>query len=138
MAGIWCDEGISVLNAMLAQAMAAGGVEMHLFQNNVTPATSDTLATYTESTFPGYAPQPLVFLVDSGVVGNIDTCHFVGLTFTRSAGSGSEMLYGYFLVDPVSGDLLGAQLLPVPILMSVPGQAVLVNPAITYQDRSIP
>ena len=33
--------------------------ELRLFQNDVTPAEGDTLATYTEATFTGYAMQTL-------------------------------------------------------------------------------
>ena len=137
MAGILCDGGIARLNNVLTNAMADAGYVVRLFSNNHTPDVTDVLADYTEATFPGYVEGTLIFDFNAGVSGNIDTCGFIAVTFTRIAGAGSETIFGYYIVDPSDGQLIGAQVLPVPVVISTAGQAIVINNALTYQDRSI-
>lgn len=135
MAGVLCDDGIDALNALLAASMVANAYKVRLFTNVHTPALSDTLGTYTVPTFGGYVEQALSGISGDVVSGNIDVITFNGVTFTATGSGLPETVQGYFITDGT--DLIGAELFPVPITLSVAGQGINVVPSISYQDRSV-
>jgi hypothetical protein len=135
MAGVLCDAGVQVLNVELGNAIVGLPVEVALFVNNHTPAVGDTLGTYTEAAFGGYARQPLVSYVDNGVTGHIDSLQFAPVVFTCTGAPLTETAYGFFLT--VLGVLVGAVKFGTPIPVNAAGQAVVVVATLSYQDRSI-
>jgi hypothetical protein len=135
MAGKICDQGISALNVLLGSTMTGSGYVVALFTNNHTPALSDTLGSYTEATFGGYARQGLDFNADEGVVSNIDTIDFSPVSFVPTGSGLPETCYGYFMTD--GSVLIGAELFPVPIVVSTAGVGITLTPTLSYQDRSV-
>lgn len=136
MAGIICDNGILVLNNLLGPAMVADGHAAGLYTNNHTPALGDAFAAYTEATFGGYAQVPLASPVSGGVTADIAKQTFAPVTFTATGSGLPVTVYGYFIVRGTK--LIGAELFVVPITLSTAGQAIVVVPSLTYQDRSVP
>lgn len=137
MPGVIFDQGIVPMNNALAAALITHTSAVGLFVNNHTPSLTDTDADYTEATFPGYAQQGIGAIVSYGQAAHVANVVFNATVFTRSGGAGSETVYGYFVIDPVAGVILFAQLFPVPIVISVVGQSVVVIPELTYQDVSV-
>lgn len=73
-------------------------LKFRLFTNNITPANSDVLGTYTEATFAGYAAQvatgwtaPLVSGLVAQTTGN-------NLVFNNTSGA-NQTIYGVFVTD---------------------------------------
>lgn len=120
-----------MLTAIVAKA-AAENLVLHLFQNNITPAETDTAATYTEATFTGYAALTLTaasWVVTEGAPSN---AVYPQVTFTSSAGSQNQNVYGYYLTRAISGRIAWAERFadgPYNIVNN--GDAVKVSPVIT-------
>lgn len=120
-----------MLTAIVAKA-AAENLVLHLFQNNITPAETDTAATYTEATFTGYAALTLTaasWVVTEGAPSN---AAYPQVTFTSSAGSQNQNVYGYYLTRASSGRIAWAERFadgPYNIVNN--GDAVKVTPVIT-------
>lgn len=103
-----------------------------LFQSNTTPAEGDTLATYTEATFTGYANVTLTGASWTVTGGAPSSAAYAQQTFTSSAGSQNQNVYGYFLKRLSSGDLVYAERFsdgPYNIVNN--GDAIKVTPTIT-------
>lgn len=108
---------------------------LHLFENNHTPANSDTVAAYTECTFPGYASVDLPAIVGVSIAAHIATATWAPEVFTRSAGGGTFNIYGYYVTDDTDAVLLWAQRDDLaPVTMNTVGQTYVVVPIMTFQD----
>lgn len=88
---------------------ATGDVKLHLFKSNTTPGETDTVATYTEATFTGYAAVTLTGA--SWTVTNADpaSASYAKQTFTSSAGSQNENVYGYYVTNSGGTILMWAE-----------------------------
>lgn len=84
---------------------------LKLYSNNISPAESDTAASYTEVSGGGYVAKTLIF-ADWVISGGIATYLKRDWTFTGAIG-GSGIAYGYFIVDG-SGTLLWAERFTTP------------------------
>lgn len=80
---------------------------LRLFKNNITPSDTDTTATYTEATFPGYAAINLVGASwNAAVPGSIT--YSAQQTFTAS-GVSTDDIYGYYVNQATSTVLIWAE-----------------------------
>lgn len=88
---------------------ATGDVKLKLFQSNTTPGETDTTATYTEATFTGYAEKTLTGA--SWTVTNADPSEasYAAQTYTSSAGSQNQSVYGYYVTNSAGTVLLWAE-----------------------------
>lgn len=105
---------------------------LKLYQNNITPAETDTAGTYTEATFTGYAAVQLTAANWTVTPGAPTEAAYAQQTFTSSAGSQNENVYGYYIVQRVSGKLVWAERFsdgPYNIVNN--GDAIKVTPKIT-------
>lgn len=90
------------------------GVEdwfLNLYQNNYTPDDAATLASFTQSTFTGYAPVNVTRATMGSPVIVAHVAHRTRSTvpvFTCSAG-GPQNAYGWYLVGQLSGIVYFAQ-----------------------------
>jgi hypothetical protein len=103
-----------------------------LFKSNTTPGETDTVSTYTEADFTGYANVTLTGSSWTVTGGAPSSATYAQQTFTSSAGSQSQNVYGYFLKRATSGDLVYAERFsdgPYNIVNS--GDAIKVTPALT-------
>jgi hypothetical protein len=117
---------VALLNFIRLQLNSLG--RLRLFKNDVTPADSDTVGTYVEATFPGYAVQTTPsFTVASSVTGVAQITH-PALTFLRSAGGSGDTIYGYYVTDAAGTTLYWAERDPsAPINMNVVGNSYAIT-----------
>ena len=91
--------------------ITADDISLRLFNSNITPAESDVAADYTanEPATAGYAAITLTggswTIATDG--GGDSTAEYATQTFTFT--SGPDTIYGYFLLDSGSGELLLAE-----------------------------
>ena len=88
---------------------ATGDVKLKLYQSNTTPGETDTVATYTQATFTGYAAITLTGA--SWTVTNADpaSASYAQQSFTSSAGAQNQNVYGYFVTNSADTVLLWAE-----------------------------
>lgn len=103
---------------------------LRLFKNNITPSDTDTTATYTEATFPGYASISLTPASwNAAAAGSI--AYSAQQTFTCS-GVATDDIYGYYLTQTTSTVLIWSERdASAPFAVRNSGDAVKVTPTIT-------
>lgn len=81
-----------------------------LFTNNITPAETDVLGTYTEAVGGGYAPKTLPGAAWNIVAGNPSTATYARQDWVFGGQlNGGASIYGYFVTRATSLDLLFAE-----------------------------
>jgi len=118
-----------------AMYTGAGVVTVHLYQNNVIPGPGDTLATYTEATFDGYAAVNVTTLglPFTNVNGQAEQ-DWNGSNFAMTGSTTPNTIYGYYVtLTPGGGSpaLLWAERFSAPISMSGPTNTINVYPQLT-------
>jgi len=132
MALVSVNVGVQEILRRALNYSATGDVKLHLFKSNSTPAETDTTATYTEADFTGYASVTLTGA--SWTVTNADpaSASYAEQSFTSSAGSQSQAVYGYYVTNSDSTTLLWAERFsdgPYTIVNN--GDVIKVTPIIT-------
>jgi hypothetical protein len=103
------------------------------YQNNVTPAETDTSASYTVATFTGYGDITLTGASWTITEGAPTTVAYAQQTFTSSAGSQSQNIYGYYMVRATSGRIaLAERFTDGPYSIVNNGDLFKVTPTITF------
>ena len=111
---------------------ATGDVKLHLFQNNYTPIETSTVASFTESTWTGYAIKTLTGASWTCTNADPSEASYGIQTFTSTAGSQNQANYGYYITDSANAILLWAELFtdgPYTIVNN--GDTISVTPKIT-------
>lgn len=108
---------------------------LHLFVNNVTPAESDTAASYTEAAGGGYASKALTGSSWSiGTVAGVTSGTYAAQVFTFSGAlTTNPTIYGYFFKAATSGTLLLAEAAASSYTPTTSGDYYTVNPVVTLQ-----
>lgn len=122
---------VIALKAML-NALAGQDQKLKLYKSNTTPANTDTAATYTESTWTGYALAALTGTSWVVTPGNPSSAAYAQQTFTSSANQTLENTYGYFVIQTTSGTIIWAERFtgaPYPIQNL--NDAIAITPQIT-------
>ena len=109
MAGVLLNWGEVVALEALVSKAAAQPLILRLYKNDVTPAETDTEATYTEATFTGYAPITLTGAnwVTSGTAPT--QVAYAQQTFTSTAQQTAQAVYGYYLTQTTSGKAVASE-----------------------------
>lgn len=103
------DQGESLTLQAILNKLAPENLDLWLYKSNTTPAETDTEATYTQADFTGYAAIQLT-AASWSITGTAPTsAGYAQQTFTSSAGSQNQNVYGYMLVQRSSGKLLLAE-----------------------------
>jgi hypothetical protein len=120
------------LEAFVAKS-AATALILCLFKSNTTPAETDTTATYTEADFTGYSNISLTGASwGSPSEGAPSSIAYAQQTFTSSAGSQNQDVYGYFMKRTTSGRIaLAERFSDGPYNIANNGDAIKVTPSIT-------
>lgn len=138
MSGVLMDNGSKQIASEARTNWNASTLNLALFKSNTVPTTGDTLATYTESTFPGYARQAITTWTAPTVTGHIASMTAAALTFTRNATGATENVYGYLIIDHAGTVLYAAERDPdAPIPMTKNGDTYTVTPALAIKDVSV-
>lgn len=104
---------------LLTNLLAGGTLEnmtLKLYRTNVTPAETDTAASYTEANFSGYAAKTLTRSINPGTTwgtpttsGGTTSSSYAAQVFTSSDAT-AQTIYGYYVVGATSTTLLFAEL----------------------------
>ena len=132
---VFNNAGIAqVLQAYFNNTFPANkNLTLKLFCNNITPADTDTTATYTEATGGGYAAITLTngsWTVSN--VGGIEQAAYALQTFTFTGPlTTNTTIYGYYIIDAaVSPNVVTAQLLNAPFTPVNNGDKQQVTPIV--------
>jgi hypothetical protein len=124
-------EGLALANFL--NKTAPQNQTMLLYSNNITPAETDTTATYTEATFTGYAAKSLTgasWTVTEGAPSNAAAAQ---QTFTSSADQTLQNIYGYLFKQTTSGIIMWAErFAAAPYAITNNGDNIQVTPQITF------
>lgn len=119
------------LAAIVGKA-AAENLKLRLYQNNITPAETDTAATYTVATFTGYADITLTAASWTVTEGAPSDASYAQQTFTSSADQSSQSIYGYYFTRVTSGRIAWAERFPAgPYAIANNGDNIKVTPKFT-------
>ena len=132
MALVAPNVGVQEILKRALNVSATGDVSLKLFKSNTTPGETDTTSTYTEATFTGYAAKTLTGA--SWTVTNADPSEasYAEQTFTSTASSQNEAVYGYYVTNSGGTILLWAErFTDGPYTIVNNGDAIKVTPKIT-------
>jgi hypothetical protein len=123
------NEGeLRLINEILDGGLARENWTLKLYKTNVTPAETDTTASYTESDFTGYTAKTLTRTVSNGVTwgtpasgsptgawsGEASVAESAYVQQTWTCGASGNTVYGYFVVGATSTKLIMAELFAAP------------------------
>ena len=124
------DVGENIALEAFVNKTAGQNQLLKLYQNNITPSDTDTAATYTEATFTGYAAISLTGASWGAAAAGTIT-YSAQQTFT-SSGVVSNTIYGYYIVQAVSGILMWSERdVSAPFTVANIGDAVKLTPTIS-------
>lgn len=105
--------------------------EYHLFQNDMRPSIGSQLPDFVEATFSGYVGgQTPATWSDPVIQANHAVTQGDGLHWDHDGGVMNNNVFGYFVVDVITGDLLYAERSPsAPTLMEPGSPPYAVVPA---------
>jgi hypothetical protein len=116
------------------RSQIVSGCLLHLYTNDKVPADGDTLASYTEASFGGYAPAPVSGWTQPAQQAGAARMQASPVTFTV-AGPPGALIYGYFVTDP-GGNLLWAERDPqAPVNMQTVGNSYTITPVFTMHSE---
>lgn len=123
------DEGENyALEAFVGKTTATAPI-VCLYKNNITPSDTDTVATFTEATFSGYANITLAGASWNAASGGTIT-YSAQQTFTCS-GAATDDIYGYFIKSTTSSKCLWAERdAAAPFAIRNSGDTVKITPTI--------
>lgn len=109
---------------------------LKLFTNNVTPADTDTAATYTEMTGQGYAAATITMAnwdaaVMSGAYGQ---AAYPEQTFMFNAG-GPATIYGHYVVSATTGKLLWVVKWDTARVIQYQNDTIKITPTLGMDDE---
>lgn len=105
---------------------------LRLYKSNTTPAETDTTASYTEATFTGYASTTLAGAGWTLAEGAPSSASYAQQTFTSSAGSQNENIYGWYATRLSSGRIACSErFTTAPWNIANNGDKILITPVIT-------
>lgn len=125
--------------AILLNKDAPEELDLHLYQNDVTPGNTTGLGDLTEADFTGYADVELAnanFSTPSTADPSVST-YDSAQAFTSSAGSQNQTIYGYYITRRTTGDLMWVERFAAPDIITITnnGDAVNVTPRFTLDDE---
>ena len=132
MALLFPNQGESIALKALLNHTAPQNLVLKLFKSNTTPAETDTEATYTEADFTGYGAITLTGSSWTVTPGAPTSAAYAQQSFTSSAGSQNQSVYGYFTIQTTSTLLVYAERFSDgPYVIVNNGDVIKVTPTIT-------
>lgn len=127
------DNGEGDVLQYFVNLAAPQNLVLHLFQNNITPAETDTAITYTEATFTGYSAITLTGASwGAPVEGAPSSISYAQQSFTSTAGAQNQNIYGVYLTRAVSGRIAYAERFTgAPFNIANNGDIIKYTPSIT-------
>jgi hypothetical protein len=107
-------------------------VKLKLFKSNTTPAETTVVADLTEADFTGYSAVTLTGSSWSATNADPSVASYAEQSFTSSAGSQSQSVYGYYVVNNGGTILLWAERFSDgPYVIVNNGDVIKVTPTIS-------
>lgn len=131
MAGLVANAGEELALKNFLNHTAPQNQVLKLFVNNVTPAEGDTAASYTEMSTQGYASKALTGTSWTVTPGAPSSASYAQQTWTFDGTGGATTVYGYFVVQAVSGILMFAERFASPPTIVNNGDQIKLTPTIT-------
>lgn len=121
------NNGVDEIIRNWLNKLAPGNFTVHLYTNNHTPAVTDTVANYTETTLSGYAAATLApaSWTGSSSAGTA-TYNYIALTFNFTAYGGGTTIYGVYITFS-DGTLCCAGLLDTAFAVPQAGGSLTLN-----------
>jgi hypothetical protein len=133
MSGVTTDQGeLKYLRSAVGVYLNPPSYSMGLFFTNFYPNETTALGSFTEVSGGGYARKVLTPASYTMANGDPTTATFTTLTWTFSAAVGN--IYGYFIVDTVSGLLTVAERFSAPVNIDAVGKQVVLLHKIELRD----
>lgn len=127
MAGVYPNAGEDLALKALVNHTAGQNLVLKLYTNNITPAETDTAATYTEAAGNGYSA---ITLTGSSWSISGGSGSYAQQTFSFTGALGN--VYGYFLVQATSGILVAAERFSgAPLNIANNGDQIKITPTIS-------
>jgi len=113
-------------------------LEVHLFVNQWNFASDTTIANLVECDAPGYAAVPLTPANWTGsTTGGVSTYTYPVLAFNFTGqGVPPQTVYGHWIGDSASGDVLWGLTWPAPYVIPAAGSTIYLAP--TWANQSCP
>ena len=131
MAGLVPNAGEELALKNFLNHTAAQDQTLKLFVNNVTPAEGDTAGSYTEMSTQGYASKALTGTSWVVTPGAPSSAAYAQQTWTFDGTGGATVVYGYYVVQAVSGVLMFAERFATPPTIANNGDQIKLTPTIT-------
>ena len=128
MTGLLCSNGEQVALGCFLNKTTPVNAVLHLYSNNHTPAYADTVSSYTEATFTGYASVTLTGASWTISGTNPAAATYAAQAFASSANQTLQTIYGYYIT--VSGNLVAAELFASSVPIQYNGDTINVTPTI--------
>lgn len=120
-----------MLRAIVAHTVAET-LHLRLYINDVTPAETDTTATFTNASFSGYGVIQLTGANWTITEGSPSSASYAEQSFTRSLTGTPELVYGYTVNRTPSNRLAWAErFADGPYSMGNDGDTIKITPTIT-------
>lgn len=117
------------------QSISLSNCKYHLYVNNVSPSHGDTLGTYTEATYTGYAAITAGGWSAPALDGTFHAMSTATLMTWANTSAGSVSIYGYFVTDNAGTTLLYAELFSGAPLTIPVGMSLQLTPTVTDQSE---
>jgi hypothetical protein len=119
------------LEAFVAKT-AGQNLILNLYKSNTTPAETDTEASYTSADFTGYSAITLTAASWTTTPGAPSNVSYSQQTFTSSAGSQNQSVYGYYFTQVTSAKLTWVErFTDGPYVIVNNGDTIKVTPVLT-------
>ena len=132
MALLTPNQGEEIALAALLNKTAPQDLDLCLFKNDYTPVEGTTEANVTAADFTGYAVIQLTAASWTITPGAPTSAAYAQQTFTSSAGSQNQPIYGYYIKQRTSGKLVWAERFSDgPYTITNNGDNIKITPTIT-------
>lgn len=128
------QDGDKLMLQWITNQFTPGAINIHLFQNNITPAVTDHLAAYTEATFSGYTSVSATGwgapTIDGTGHGVTQATPVVFTAFGLIVPP--QSIYGYYATDSTNGTLLWAERFDTaPVVIALGGSTITITPSLS-------
>jgi hypothetical protein len=132
MALLTPNQGEELALGALLNKTAPQDLDLCLFKNDYTPVEATTEANVTAADFTGYSVIQLTAASWTITPGAPTSAAYAQQTFTSSAGSQNQPIYGYYIKQRTSGKLLWAERFSDgPYTITNNGDNIKITPTIT-------
>lgn len=129
---------LAALTELIDTGNLLDGVKVGLFQNDFNPTTLTVLADLNPADFHGYAlSSAVVWGAPYYDQAGVPTVAGGQKQFTATTPlAGSQVIYGYYLVDGAGTTLIAAARFETPLNILVVGNAIIVVPTLQLQSQA--